>query len=155
MASLEAFYTLFKDRLPAGLVITIPNVGDTISDTTGEITGSWSEAAPATVTGDGGGSYVAGTGGRVRWHTTGVVGGRRVVGTTFICPIMNGNLAGTSGLTSSFTTTLQSAADGLIEDLAGTMKIFSPPTPTRAGTSSFVDGATVPTATSWLRSRRT
>lgn len=153
-AAARAFFASFALALPAGLTITIPNGGDKIDDGTGNLAGSWSEGtAPAPVTGGTAGEYAKGVGMQVRWRTDGIVGSRRVVGSTFIVPIV-GSVFDTDGSLDNATVAANlTAANALISSTASLL-VWSRPTPSRLGTSNPVVGATAPDRVSWLRSRR-
>lgn len=157
IASLNTFWSAVAPFVPAGVTFQTQFTGDLIDVSTGEISGSWTDgASSSSVPGTGNAAYAAGTGVRVKWRTAGIVGGRRVVGSTFICPIIN-SLWNTSGQISAGTQgTLQTAANALVTASGHVLAIYSRPTPARpAGSAHPVIDATVPLDTSWLRSRRT
>jgi hypothetical protein len=96
-------------------------------------------------------------GARVKWNTNGLFGDRKVVGSTFIVPLIINAYEGAGNLTSAVITNLQSAANALVTDMAGDMVIWSrgrvggPP----IGEKNAVVSASAPDKVSWLRSRRT
>lgn len=155
LADIRTFYNAIGARLPNQVTISFPNSGDTIDETTGELSGTWSEPAATAVTGGNTGNFVMATGARVRWRTAGIVAGRRVVGTTFLVPLSDDSFDRSNALESTAQATLQTAADNLWTALTGELLIYSRPAPGRGGTGHFVTGANVPDAVSWLRSRRT
>lgn len=164
-AAVASFFTTIKNFIPAGTSIVVPGVGETIDEATGALNGAWSASGGATVTGGGGGaSFLLGTGGRVRWQTGGIVGGRRVVGTTFIVPMTAQELP--SGIIPGGTLSImQTAANALVTASSGAMYVYSKPQPARtgahgplparAGVASQVTSAVVDPDMTWLRSRRT
>jgi hypothetical protein len=100
----------------------------------------------------------------MRWTTPGVVGGRRVTGTTFLVPMTsqetpNGVIQGTT------VASIQSAMAAYIAVSSFTPVVYSrevladptatPPVAQRDGTSSVIVGGVVPPQITWLRSRRT
>lgn len=153
-AAVEAFLDDVKGLFPNGLTARVPNSGDLIEDSTGELVGSWSEGSAATITATGAGAYAAGVGVRVQWNTNGIRNGRRVRGATFVCPLVVSafDTAGTLGTTPLGT--IQAAADLLAAD--GTLLIWSRPSSPGAGDgdSNAVTSATVPDRITALRSRR-
>lgn len=154
----DAVYDFFNAApllFPAGLTITVPPSGDILDDATGDLVGAWAD--PGTggiVTGTNSGDFFQGVGMRVKWLTTGIFGGRRVVGSTFICPIPSA-IADTSGTIDGATvTSVQASADAMIA--AGVdFKVWSRPSGILTGESNLIVDTLVPDKTSWLRSRRT
>jgi len=154
-ADVEGLFYAIRFSFPAGITWTIPDGGDTILDTTGELTGSWGSGGGATVASAGTGDYAAGVGARVVWRTAGVNGGRRVNGSTFLVPldvVMYGpdGTIDTGGLA-----TLVSAADALVTAQASAFTIWSRSVNGGAGANQEVTSATVVDKGSGLRSRRT
>lgn len=154
-ASVYDFFNTLKLMFPIGLTITVPNFGDKINDATGELSGSWSTsdaAGPVVCTGSS--SWAAGVGARIRWHTDGIVGGRRVVGSTFLCPIVTPGYDTSGTLENVNRAAIDTEANEIVTEVTG-LCIWSPPVPGRPGTHSDVTKASVPDKVSWLRSRRT
>ena len=158
-AALVNFFTAIRNFFPTTVTWTIPSTGDQIDDATGDLVGIWTASGGATV---GGGAasvdWTPGVGARVVWNTLGITRGRRVHGTTFLCPLSETEV--TAGTINGGTVTgITSAANALLT-ASGGMSIFSPPkaaTPTKpaaAGNSFTIQSATVPTKMTWLRSRR-
>jgi len=154
-SDLSDFFQAIDAYLPIGIIVTVPSDGDLLDVATGDLTGSWAEAASGPGTGAGFGAYPAGVGARVTWSTSGIVAGRRVRGSTFLCPLVN-SCYGTDGtLDETVRTALDAAADGLVTASAGGMRIWSRPAPGRPGAASTVTAGDIPDKVSWLRSRRT
>lgn len=150
-----AFFNSIKGNFPSGLQWTIPNTGDLIEDTTGALAGSWSESGgPSTVAATGTANYVAGAGMRVSWTTGGIFRGRRVKGSTFLCPMLNGLFTSDGTIDNTVVSTTQTAAAALLT-AQPTLCIFSRPVDTTPGTHSVVTSALAVDKVSWLRSRRT
>lgn len=153
------FFTAIRNFFPAGITWTIPSSGDQIEDDRGELVGAWAAAGGGTVTSNGGAAdWMPGVGARVRWNTLGLHRGRRVVGTTFLCPMTEQEITG-GVIQGTTVTAIQTAAQTLADD--GTnLVIFGkrlPATPTKPeapGGSFDIQTATVPSAMTWLRSRR-
>lgn len=154
-AGLAAFFDAIKNQFPSTITWGIPGSGDVIDDATGALTGTWTDGADSTVVATGAPSfYVQGAGARVKWLTSGIVAGRRVVGSTFLCPILGEKFSGAGALDDAMRTQFQTAADGLL-GISTALLVYSRPAPGRAGSMHTVVAAQVPDKVSWLRSRRT
>lgn len=155
-ALIRQFFEDGAGHLPTVVSIQVDGSGDILTDTTGNLSGTWSEATPAIVNGANGNDPIDGVGFRVRWNTSGIHNGRRVKGTTFIVPLPRTSFdsAGIPGTLAQ--AAWQTAADDLVTAADGAMLIWSRPSPGGSdGETSPVTSATVPRATSWLRTRRT
>lgn len=156
------FFAAFASALPTGLSIRVPNTGDIIDATTGEITGTWVQGtAPALVNGVGGGVYAKGVGLQVKWSTSGITRGRRVKGTTFIVPLIASAFDSDGTLSSTWVTAGATAGNAYITAAAGAC-IYTRPKPAPGGIGpdspgkiQLITGAVVPDRVSWLRTRRT
>jgi len=148
------FFDAIKALLPSSVSITVPGAGDLIEDSDGSLAGTWSSTGVGTVTGTSGLSYAAGVGARIVWRTNGIRNGRRVRGSTFICPLVTTVFEGNGTLTSAAMTTLGNAATALAA--GGRLLVWSRPTPPGGsdGDSNAVLNATVPDRVTALRSRR-
>lgn len=154
-AALSTFWQAVDAYIPIGVTVTVPSTGDLLDIATGDLTGTWSDAASGPGTGAGFGAFPAGVGARITWPTSGIVGGRRVVGSTFLAPLVN-SVFGTDGtLDSTFLTAILTPVGALWSGAGYDMMIWSRPVPGRAGEASEVIDGTVPDKVSWLRSRRT
>lgn len=162
--AVRSFFSSVAGLAFPALTITVPNTGDVISDVDGSLQGVWTDGtAPAPVTGTNTGDFAKGVGAQVRWHTDGVVGGRRVVGSTFLVPLAGGIFDADGTLDTTYVTSVKTAADALIASQT-TLAIWSRPQPAREGahgtlparpgSSNFVLASSVPDRVSWLRSRR-
>lgn len=140
---------------PSGLTLTVPSSGDLIDDATGALAGTWSEPGTGgTATATGSGVWAQGVGMQIRWRTNGIVAGRRVVGSTFVVPIMAVFYDTNGTIDSTTVTTVQGRADAYLA-AHPEARIWSRPAGPRIGTSNQVTSAQVPDRISWLRSRRT
>lgn len=150
-----AFFNTSPLLYPSGLTVTVPAGGELIEDTTGELAGTWSQPGTGGVaTGTETGSYAKGVGMQVRWPTGGIVGGRKVVGSTFLVPIA-GSLFDTDGtIDTAVVSAMQTQADALLAAIPS-LRILSRPKGLRAGSSHAITSAVIPDRTSWLRTRRT
>lgn len=154
-AAVATFYNAVKALIPAGLTITVPSSGDTLDESTGELTGAWSASGGSTVSTTGSGAFSQGVGARIIWNTANVHLGRRVRGATFIVPLV-GSVYDAGGLVGTVATgTLQTAADALVTATTSTWRIWSRPNDVGAFAVSAVTSALVKRNISTLRSRRT
>lgn len=154
----DAVYDFFNTSpllFPSGTTITVPDNGETIESTTGALTGTWSSPGEGgTVTGTETGSYSKGVGMRVRWITSGIVGGRHVIGTTFLVPIA-GSLFDVDGtIDTAVVSGVQTQADDLLSAWPD-LTVWSRPAGSRAGNFHVVQSTKAVDGVSWLRSRRT
>lgn len=154
-AVLNFFTALNPVLMPSGLQITVPNNGDIIDSATGALIGAWTDPGTGgTFSATGTGAFAMGVGFRVAWTTNGIHLGRRVRGSTFICPIM-GAIYDSAGTIANATVMSASAAAQTLATSAPAFKVWSRPRGTTPGVSSAMTGGSVPDKISWLRSRRT
>jgi hypothetical protein len=99
--AIKTFLASQSAAYPLGLNITVFATGDQIDVATGALVGVWTDTATgAAIGGSNVSVFAQGVGYRAKWVTSGIVGGRRVVGSTFLCPIgsniydSNGTIAG-------------------------------------------------------------
>lgn len=154
-ADLSTFFDTIKGRIPIGVTIRIPSNGDLIDVASGELTGTWSEAGGSVVVCSGTGNYAAGVGARSKWRTSGIKNGRRVVGSTFLCPLTTGAYDSDGTILAAVLSTLSGATTALVTAVGTDMKIYSRPVAGSGGQASTVVSGEVPDKVSWLRSRRT
>ena len=151
-ADIKTFFTAIKDVLANPTSVSIPGSGDLIDDVTGTLTGAWSNPAGAgTATSAGSNIYAAGVGGYVVWETALIVGGRRLKGRTFLCPLNVGAYDTSGTLLATPLGVIQAAATALVT--AGQTRIWHRPG-TTAGASVNPSAAVVPDQVTSLRSRR-
>lgn len=162
-AGVLALFNAVKGNVPTGITWDIPSVVDAIEVSNADLVSGFTIGGGGTVASAGGpGDYKPGVGGRIRWSTAGVVGGRRVTGTTFLVPMLAGDtLMGVLG--SSIRTSIATAANAYVSAAGFTPMVYSPrvfnaPDPkgkNRDGAVSEITGASVPAGITWLRTRRT
>lgn len=167
VAPINTFWDAIKTLLPSGVTIQTPNSGDLVAEATGTIQGVWTGSGGATVTGTGAGGYAGASGAVVEWLTGGIVAGRRVMGKTFLVPIIANSYESNGTLIPATVTTLSTAATNLQVAMGPTFVIWSRPfepdpdrvppdtRPARAGTSHPVVGSRVPDLAAIMRTRRT
>lgn len=149
------FFQAVDAYLPIGITVTVPSSGDLIDIDTGELSGTWAEAASGPGVGAGFGAYPAGVGARLSWSTGGIVAGRRVRGSTFLCPLVNSAFDVDGTIQATARENLEAAGNALRAASGTNLKIYSRPAPGRPGVASSVISAACPDKVSWLRSRRT
>lgn len=163
--NLVTFFNALKLMFPAPLQWVVPSSGDKIDSATGALAGSWSTGTGGgTVVATGTSAYAAGVGAQIRWRTNGIVGGRRVVGSTFLVPIVTPGYDTSGTLENTNRGAIVTAATALLT-AEPSLTIWSrpvpPPTPpatsptARAGEANTVIALDVPDRVSWLRTRRT
>lgn len=152
-AVLDAYESL-GTALPSGVVITVPNTGDVIEDTTGELVDVWSSTGGGTFTGSTAGARAAGVGACISWLTGGIVDGRRLRGRTFLVPLTSGAWDSDGTFQASALVTLQTMANNL--QASGPLAVWHRPTTTGGtdGNSYGVISNRVSDKTAVLRSRR-
>lgn len=155
VSDIANFFDDIKPYFPTGLSWQIPGSGDNIEDSTGALIGEWSVTGGGTVGASGGtGGYAAGTGARVRWNTGAIVSGRRLRGSTFLCPLIGSVYEGNGTISGVALNQLAVASTTLAS--TGALKIWSRPSPGGTdGTSATVLSGLVPDRVTSLRSRRT
>ena len=162
---LIAFWNTVKTVMPATVTLTTEPEGDIFDDTNGQITGSWTEGTDAVSTGSAS-TYAGPVGASVTWRTSGVVGGKRVKGRTFIVPLNGDNYDSFGSLTDPLLTLLRGAASTLVAASPGQLLVWSRPIvigdldskgeqkPIRDGSTWAVGAASVRDSVAVLRSRR-
>lgn len=153
-AELLSFFTAIRGLFPDGLTWTIPNSGDQIDSTNGQLLGSWSASGGGSVNSNGGaGGYAAGVGAYVNWRTNGVVNGRRIKGRTFLLPLLAAAYEVNGTLGSSALSTLQTAVNTLAGAAQG-VGIWHRPVNGSGGSLAPVASGVVPDQVTSLRTRR-
>src|SRR6478752_4701630 len=95
LAALRTFFDSLKLAFPAPLQWSFPGSGDVLDSATGTLTGGWTDTTPSSVTATGSGQHASGVGMFVKWNTAAIVGGRRLKGRTFLCPLGSGQYEST------------------------------------------------------------
>lgn len=154
VSDLKTFFTSVAAYLPAGLSLTVPSNGDQVDSNSGRITGGWTGTGGGTVTGGGNSNWSNGIGLRVVWETVVVRNGRRVRGSTFICPLGQGFAANDGTLNNTTKDDILGFANTLAN--TGFLNVFHrPPKGTfTGGATATVSSASVPDRVTALRSRR-
>lgn len=154
VAALSAFFNVVDAYIPDAVTLTIPESGDSIESTTGELVGGWTSTGGDVVGGVSTQDWAAGVGMRVVWQTNTIIRGRRLRGATFLAP-----LAVTAYDNNG---TLDSTVHGVVQAAATTLATGShlivwsrPSTPGGSdGGYGSVTASTIPDRPTSLRSRR-
>lgn len=163
-AALVTLFTALKNYVPTGVTWTIPSVADQVTVENGELSGTATWTGGGTVLSSGGAvDYKPGVGARLRWSTGGIVGGRHVVGTTFLVPLTSQeypNGVVQAGTRSAIETAMAAyIADANFVPVVYSKEVLADPTHTppiahRDGQINAITSGTVATGETWLRSRR-
>jgi hypothetical protein len=151
---IRTFYDAIKAYLPGSARIDVASTGDLVDSVTGAITGSWSTAINAQVAGGGTGGYNAASGALVKWLTAGVGPHRRIIGKTYIVPIIGSSYASDGGVAAATTSAIAAAAAALVTAEAGNLMVWHRPVAGAGGQAYAVNGSTSPAKVAVLRSRR-
>lgn len=153
-ADLLTWVGAIKGLIPAVTTITVPTNGDLVDDVTGQLSGSWTGGTGGATACTGGGNYFAGVGAYVNWGTALIIGGRRLRGRTFVCPLTVNQSDANGTLLAAAVTTLTTASSTLAA--TGHLSIWHRPSAPGMsdGASSTVTSATVPDQVTSLRTRR-
>lgn len=154
-AALLDLYSSMTGALPNTVQIKIPTSGEELEDSTGVVSGVWTDGTVSTVTGLNTGNYSKGVGARISWDTPGLTNNRRVRGSTFLVPLAGAAFDTDGTLNGTFAGTTQVAINAYLGDVLGGMVIWTKPIDAAGGKISEVTAGTIADRTSWLRSRRT
>lgn len=153
--ALGTFFTSVLGRTPTGTSVTLPNSGDLIDIATGALSGTWTDTAHVGALSSAGTGYASGVGARIVWRTSGIRNSRRVVGSTYIVPLLGAGYDADGTLTGAYWTTLDAAAGALFTAKGSVMKVYSRPVGGPNGQANQVIAPACLDKVSWLRSRRT
>lgn len=149
------FFTMIRARVPSGVTWTVPDGGDLIEESSGQLTGTWTGDSGGTVTSNATGTFAQGVGARISWMTEAIRGGRRVRGTTFVVPLSSSTYDSQGSFTPAALGDLSDAANALLSNADWNLLIWSRPRPGLNGLGVPVARVEVPDKISWLRSRKT
>lgn len=109
-------YGTVGNNLPSGITITNPTGVDVIEPATGALLTTLPVTNGGNLSGADSGKYAAPAGVCVSWRTSGVVGGHRVKGRTFVVPVGAGALQTNGTPDDTFVSQCQAAAAAMIAD---------------------------------------
>lgn len=156
----DMFFALTSTIIPADVTISFPGEVLELNTATGELAAVVAVTPPTTCVGSATGAYSAPSGGRIRWNTAGIVGGRRVAGTTFIVPLISSAYDDAGTLSASTMTTLSGASGTYLATQPGVPVVYSRPfegadgIAPRPGTEHVITSQGIPDRVAVLRSRR-
>lgn len=166
VTAIKTFFTSVGALIPNGTTFQIPNSGDQIDVGTGKLTATWTGTGGGSVTSTAtaGAAFSGSSGAMVRWITGAVVNGHRLVGRTYLVPLVGTNYDANGSLSSTAQTTIQNAANTLIAALSPNLVVYhkhvdtdddaTPPVVGSPGAISAVSSGIVPDLAVVMRSRR-
>ena len=154
--ALRAFYDSLKAYFPSTLTVSFDNSGDEVDEASGALTGTWSDVAASPVVGTSAAIYAAQSGCVVEWLTADVAAHRRIVGKTFLVPLVSTAFSTTGNLGSTFYTLVTASALTLVTALVppNGLKVWHRPVAGVGGRAVAVTTYRVPNLAATLRSRR-
>lgn len=158
VGAIKSALSIVSPILPQAVTVTVPGTGDSINDTNGNLTGTWSAVGGGSQGGASASPVAAGVGACISWGTstivTGAKGPRRLRGRTFIVPMGTGYYDQDGTLATNAVAALNDFATAL--QGAGPLAIWHRPT-TQGGTngsSGPVTSHKVRDKVAFLKSRR-
>lgn len=164
--AVQAMWGSLATKMPPTVSVTVEPFGDSIEDTTGAITGSWSIAPATGFAGGASGPYSAPSGACLTWLTDSVLDGRRIKGRTFLVPLSDFIYDNDGTLKGSDVIDLRATCAAYVAAAAGAAVVWHRPrkasiaTPTRParvarlGGHGVITGSSVKDKIAVLRSRR-
>lgn len=158
VAAILSAFTPACNSMPTGVVLTVPNSGDIIEDTTGHLTGVWSGTGGGPKNATGVTNSPAGVGACIAWSTGGIVNGskgpRKLRGRTFVVPLSGDSYDGSGTLSDNAKANVVATAAAL--RAAGPLAVWHRPTTVGGsdGGSYGVIGHNVRDKVAYLSSRR-
>lgn len=154
-AAVYNFFNAIKGAFAPNITWTIPGTGDQIDSETGDLVGTWTAAGGGVVNSSGAGAFTRGAGCRVVWNTNGIFRGRRVRGSTYLTGLYGGVYDSNGQIGSATVGSVQTAATALLAATSPNLGVWSRPRLGTPGEFNTIVGSSVPSAVSWLRTRRT
>lgn len=159
-AAVRAFWQALVSLLPNELSLSVsPNV-DLYDQATATLTGTvTASSTPPIVNGSATGAYAGGVGYKVDWNTGVILGGRRIVGHTYVVPAAAAAFDLDGTLVAGTQSTTTTAANALLNTLSTgslAMQVWSRPGRKSGlpGQLSAVSGASVRDKSAFQRGRR-
>lgn len=151
---LAAFFSSISSHFPNSIHWDMPTTGDKIDVATGHLTGTWTGGTLINQGGSGGSTaFAAGTGARILWGTSLIVGTHRLKGRTFLCPLLSSEYATNGSILAATITALTTNAGTLAA--TGKMVIWHrPPKGASSGVASTVTSGVCDSRVTSLYSRR-
>lgn len=152
--AVKTFFSSCSNFIANGITWTIPANGDTIDDTTGHLTGAWTNGTDQTTTSGTSGSFAAGVGMLVRWKTGSIYHNRRIQGRTFLLPVASNLYEADGTILNSQITLAQNAANAYVATPNIFPVVWSRPGKKGPGSSFGINSAQAMDKVAVLRSRR-
>lgn len=159
----KTFWTAIAGLIPSALSVTVPNSGDTVEESNGELQGVWTNGTSQTIAGTSSSAFAPQVGGLIQWRTGQMRRGHRIQGHTFVVPIGGANFTAAGILVTTAQSTLASAANTLWSSGGGSMLVWhrplmnytpNPPEQLLPGEGIPINASNVPFKIATLNSRR-
>lgn len=147
----RAFFNQLASFLPDDVVLNFDSEVRVIT-AAGDLEAVLPVTPGAAVAGTSAGSFASGMGAMIRWNTGAVVGGKRIIGKTFLAPLSSTNFTASGSVAGAFRTTVQTEATAFLANLVTDGSRLVVWSRTYAATSDVLTAA-VPERPSYLRSR--
>lgn len=154
--AVAAFFGDVDTFIPSNVTISFDSEVRYLQDASGQLVAVQNVTPPAQVPGVAAGAYAAGAGARIDWRTSSIVNGRRVVGRTFLVPIIGSSFESDGTIVAGTLTALGTAATNYIAALAGVRSavVWHRPINGAGGSIATISSGNVPDKSALLRSRR-
>jgi len=154
LGDFKGLYAAIGAGIPTEVNLSFPTSGSTVDSVTGNLVGAWTADNPGDEGATGGGNYAAGTGIAIAWGTGAVVGNKRVLGHTYIVPTVSAVFTADGLLEDGYHATVVTAAQALIDALAGSLVVWHRPVSHLGGSAHQVVSAAVSRVPANLRNRK-
>jgi len=169
---IAGLYTNMQAHTPSNVTFKVENTGDVIEATNGDLVDSWTAGTETSLPCSGTtGPYAAPCGASVAWKTSVIADGSRIVGRTYLVPLIPNDYGSDGTLLDTFKTFLEAATAGVVTGAADNFVVWHRPFAGRlagvdrlgrpftakaahAGSFAFVTSRSVPDKVAVLKSRR-
>lgn len=157
------FFSAYGPYIPSTVHMVVPNNGELVDPSNGQVTGTWTLSSGTDIAGTGTGAISPTEGPQVRWETGQFRNGKHIRGRTYFVPMGAANFATGGILNATMCNVLQQAADTLRTSSGGMLGVWhrpkfdhtqKPPVLVRPGEWIPTTSSVVPTKSVSLRSRR-
>lgn len=151
-----AFFQALDNLIPSTVTITFDSEVRQLNDASGVLEDVEAVTPPTAVNGIATGAYAAGAGARVDWRTSVIINGRRVIGRTFIVPIIGSSFESNGTIVAASLADLQAAADAYLASFTSIVGavVWHRPVAQAGGQSAPIQSAVAVDKSALLRSRR-
>lgn len=132
--SLGRMWVEFCRGMPTDVHVATERVGDTIEDTTGALTGSWTGGVVNPSVGLKAEAYSAPSGAVGSWSTNTVLDGKRLRGRTFIVPLAQSSYQADGAVAAGYATVATAAMAQFVIEQGASAVVWHRPYPGRAAT---------------------